>query len=123
MALKLPERIPAGPTMPFLLTNSIARAAADAITSNGQLAPWIRQVENHVAEYGKFHKLFVLYIPFSPPPVLWDYKCRKCLWWAEPRSCKVVQGDIDGGGWCSLWVPPADYKPMTWPKEFIKGDW
>lgn len=123
MAFKLPERIPAGPTAPFLLVNSIGRAAADATFSPGELAPWVQKVENHVAEYGKFHKLFVIYIPMNPPPVFWDYKCRKCLWWQDPQGCAVVAGDISPFGWCTLWVPPADYKAFTWPKEFIKGDW
>lgn len=116
-------RITGGPTTPYLLVNSIGRAAADATWSVGKIEEWVKQVEEHVAVNGQYHHFGVLYSPWAPPPVLWDYKCRKCRWWQEPRECKVVMGDINGNGWCVLWVPPADYRAGTWPMEFIGGDW
>ncbi|GAI73013.1 unnamed protein product, partial [marine sediment metagenome] len=76
-----------------------------------------------VAEEGKFTKQQVAYIPFSPPPVFWDYKCRKCLFWETPNGCRVVEGEISPRGWCAIWLPPEDYKAFSWPSELLKGDW
>lgn len=114
-----------GPTgsPPFLLANSIGRAAATVVFDADALRPWIDSVDQHVARYGPYGKLFVLYVPINPPPAVWDYKCYKCHWYQEPRQCKVVRGDISPYGWCTLWVPPANYPAFSWPKELVKGDW
>jgi len=106
-----------------LLIKSISLAALNATVSPGTLQPWIDEINERVAEQGKFSKSAVAYIPVSPPPVFWDYKCRKCLFWEDPRGCKVVEGDISPFGWCAIWLPPGDYKALTWPKELLAGDW
>lgn len=110
-------------SIPSLLITSISRAAANATISPGTLQPWVDDINRRVAEEGKFTKTAVAYIPFSPPPVFWDYKCRKCRFWQEPNSCQVVEGEISPGGWCAIWLPPDTYKPFTWPNELMRGDW
>jgi len=106
-----------------MLVKSIGLAALDATVSPGVLQPWVNEVEAYVAHNGKFSKFAVLYLPLSPPPVFWDYKCKKCLWWQEPNGCKVVEGDISPQGWCAVWVPPKEYKALTWPQELLRGEW
>ncbi len=106
-----------------MLVNSIGKAAADATFQPGALQPWVDEIESKVVADGKFSKPEVLYLPFSPPPVFWDYKCKKCLWWEEPNGCKVVEGEISPQAWCAVWVPPSTYKPFTWFQELIKGEW
>jgi len=110
-------------SIPSLLITSISKAAANATFSPGTLQPWIDEINRRVAEKGKFPKPAVAYIPFSPPPVFWDYKCKKCKFWKEPDSCQVVEGKIAPGGWCAIWLPPEDYKAFSWPSELLKGDW
>ena len=110
-------------SIPSLLITSISKAAANATISPGTLQPWIDDINRRVAEEGKFFKTQVAYIPFSPPPVFWDYKCRKCRFWQSPDSCTVVEGKISPGGWCAIWLPPEDYKAFSWPKELLSGDW
>jgi hypothetical protein len=105
-----------------LLVNSIGRAAFSTIKKE-PLDSWITNIETSVAAKGKFSMADVLYLPFSPPPVFWDYKCKKCLWWKDPNGCKVVEGEISPQGWCAIWVPGSEYKALSWPKEFIKGEW
>lgn len=107
---------------PQLLVNSIGRAAIRPINDRF-INSWIANIENRVTTKGKYPKVDVLYSPFSPPPVFWDYKCVKCLWWQEPQSCKVVEGDISPRGWCAIWVPPAEYPALSWPEELVRGDW
>ena len=34
-----------------------------------------------------------------------DQQCDKCLQWAPPDACKVVEGKINPKGWCALYVP------------------
>jgi hypothetical protein len=34
-----------------------------------------------------------------------DQECDKCLQWAPPDSCKVVEGKINPKGWCALYLP------------------
>ena len=110
-------------SIPSLLINSISKAAANATISPGTLQPWIDDINNRVAEEGKFLKTQVAYIPFSPPPVFWDYKCRKCRFWQSPDSCTVVDGKISPRGWCAIWLPPDDKPAFSWPNELLKGDW
>jgi len=85
---------------PSMLVKSISVAAANATVSPGTLQPWVDEVEAHVRENGKFTKSQVLYFPLSPPPVFWDYKCRKCRFWQGPNGCRVVEGEISPRGWC-----------------------
>ena len=106
------------PDVIALTYTSISRAALDAIKP-GVLQPWINSIEAN----GQYNKFEVFYLNVSPPPVFWDYKCLKCLWWQPTESCKVVEGKISPQGWCALWVPPKTYKPFTWPSEFIQGNW
>jgi len=106
-----------------LMINSISLAAMDATVKPGSLQPWIDELEDYVLKNGKFSKFSVAYIPFSPPPVFWDYKCKKCIWWEEPNGCEMVEGNISPRGWCAIWVPPEEYGAFTWPKELIEGNW
>ena len=106
-----------------MLIKSISLAAANATYNPGALQPWVDEIETKVSTDGKFSKMSALYLPFSPPPVFWDYKCKKCLWWKDPDKCSVVEGEIAPGGWCALWVPPTTYKAFTWPEELLKGEW
>jgi len=108
---------------PSMLVKSISVAAANATVSPGTLQPWVDEVEAHVRENGKFTKSQVLYFPLSPPPVFWDYKCRKCRFWQGPDSCIVVDGKISPGGWCAIWLPPEDKPAFSWPSELMRGDW
>lgn len=110
-------------SIPNLLVKSVSIAAANATYAPGTLQPWVDEINTYVAQNGKFAKSQVAYIPFSPPPVFWDYKCRKCRYWMEPDGCQVVDGKISPGGWCSIWLPPDTYKAFSWPNELIKGDW
>jgi hypothetical protein len=34
-----------------------------------------------------------------------DQECDKCVFWAPPDSCKVVEGKISPKGWCALYAP------------------
>lgn len=121
------------PDVAFLLANSVGRAALDATAMPGVLQPWVDKIEEYVQLNGKFSQSSVLYLPFSPPPVFWDYKCKKCHWWQVPQtllpsgtipgSCKVVEGEISHRGWCAIWAPSKDYKALTWPQELLKGEW
>lgn len=106
-----------------LALNSISIAAMDATVKPGSLQPWIDEIEAYISKNGKFSKFSVSYVPLSPPPAFWDYKCKKCLWWQEPDGCKVVEGKISPRGWCAIWLPPEEYKAFTWPKELITGNW
>jgi len=109
--------------LPIMLAKSIGLAGLNATISPGALQPWLDEIEQRVAEEGKFSKSAVAYIPFSPPPVLWDYKCRKCRAWESPDGCKWVAGEISLRGWCAIWLPPDQYKALSWPKELLSGDW
>lgn len=109
--------------LPTMLVKSIGLAGLNATISPGTLQPWVDEIEQTVRERGKFSKASVAYIPFSPPPVLWDYKCRKCRFWINPDACQAVEGDISPKGWCVIWLPPDDYKALSWPEELLSGDW
>jgi len=110
-------------SIPELLINSIGLSALDATVKPGVLQPWVDEINERVAKEGKFAKPSVAYMPFSPPPVFWDYKCRKCRYWQEPDACEVVEGKISPQGWCAIWIPPQDYKAFSWPQELLRGDW
>jgi len=112
-----------GQSIPGLLFKSITLAGANATISPGALQPWLDEIEQTVAEQGKYSKQSVAYLPFSPPPALWDYKCKKCRAWQPPAGCKWVEGKIAPIGWCTIWLPPDDYKALSWPKELLSGDW
>jgi hypothetical protein len=122
---------PVLPDLFWLAYNSIARAAANAVTppfvtkENAQAyyQAWLTELNNYVAANGKFTKFEVAYLPFSPPPLFWDYKCFKCASWIDPNACSLVDGSISRSGWCSVWTPPSTYQAFTWPSELIKGDW
>jgi len=107
----------------FLAGKSIGLAALNATARPGSLQPWVDELERYVELNGKFPKSSVAYVPFSPPPVFWDYKCRKCRAWVEPDGCKWVEGKISPIGWCAVWLPPDDYRALSWPSQLLKGDW
>jgi hypothetical protein len=83
------------PDVLWLVVNSMGRAA---------------DIEDYTAKNGKFSQFAVLYVPFSPPPLFWDYKCKKCRFWQSPDSCTVVEGRIAPRGWRAVWLPPDNYK-------------
>lgn len=122
---------PVLPDAIWLLYNSIARAAANAETppfisktdAQNAYQAWINELDSYVALNGKFPQFEVMYLPFSPPPVFWDYKCKKCRSWLEPNACSLVAGTISPSGWCSVWTPPATYQAFTWPNELLSGNW
>ena len=64
-------------------------------------------LEDLVEEYGKFDQGTVgngaHYVAESP---FAELNCSKCLFYAGPRGCEVVSGDIDPGGICKLWIIP-----------------
>lgn len=109
--------------VPSLLIKSISKAGANATISPGSLREWVDEINTQVVAQGKFSKKQVAYIPFSPPPALWDYKCRKCRFWKGSEVCSVVSGNISPRGWCVIWLPP-DYSPaFSWVGELARGDW
>jgi hypothetical protein len=121
---------PVLPDLFWLTYNSIGRAAGAAIDPNNQplLQDWITELNNYVALNGKFTKFEVGYLPISPPPLFWDYKCKKCMSYipaidTTKPQCNWVNGDIGPGAWCSIWIAPSNYKAFSWPKELISGDW
>ncbi len=108
-------------SLPNLVLKSVSTAALST-RSPAQLQSWIDEIEQRVAEEGKFSKLAVAYLPVSPPPVFWDYKCRKCLAWESPDGCKWVEGEISPRGWCAIWLP--DGRPaFSWVGELLRRDW
>lgn len=109
--------------LPNLLFKSISLAAANATIKPGVLEPWIDEINKYVTEKGKFSKPQVAYVPLSPPPVFWDYKCRKCRFWIAPDACEVVEGAIAPRGWCTIWLPPEDKPAFSWVRELSRGDW
>jgi hypothetical protein len=116
------------PDLFMLIYKSISTAAIDATLHPGVMVPLVHQIENQVNATGKFNKFEVLYTDLNPPPVMWDYKCKKCRFYGPQQmlkegKCKVVKGDISPEGWCGVWLPPANYKKFTYPKEAVKGDW
>lgn len=32
-----------------------------------------------------------------------NQRCDNCAFWQTPSACKLVDGNIDAGGWCSLY--------------------
>lgn len=109
--------------IPVLLAKSIGLAAANATISPGALQPWVDEINKRMAEQGKYSKLAVAYIGLSPPPVFWDYKCKKCRFWIEPDRCEVVEGEISPIGWCAIWLPPDNKPAFSWIGELMRGDW
>ncbi len=115
------------PDLFYLTVNSIGSAAVDTLKP-GTLQKWVDTLNEQIVAEGQFTQFSVFYRDISIPPLVWDYKCRKCLWWGPAngmpdRSCKAVAGDITPQGWCVIWLPPPAYKPMTWPRELLEGDW
>ncbi|GAH46900.1 unnamed protein product, partial [marine sediment metagenome] len=51
--------------LPVMLAKSIGLAAANATIQPGVLQPWINEINQHVAEQGKFSKSAVAYIPLA----------------------------------------------------------
>jgi len=111
------------PDIVFLLSNSISRAALGATVKPGLDLGWINTIEKYVSHEGKFSKFAVAYVPISPPPVFWDYKCLKCYFWQGPKYCKVVEGIIVPRGWCAIYMPKVNYKPLSWPLELVTAHW
>ena len=74
-------------------------------------------INSRVSSEGKFPKWQVIYMPFSPPPVFWEYRCDKCRWWQPEGRCRVVEGEIEPQGWCVIWMPPDGVKPFTWVRK------
>ncbi len=116
------------PNIAYLVVNSVGRAALDATIKPGVLQPWVDELDRYVQANGKFSQFAAAYLPLSPPPAFWDYKCKKCLKWGPnqgqaDRTCLWIQGDISPEGWCSIWVPNTGYKAFTWPQELISGNW
>jgi hypothetical protein len=134
---------PVLPDLFWLAYNSIARAAANAVTppfvskedAQAYYQAWLTELNNYVALNGKFSKFETGYFPFSPPPFMWDYKCRKCrayiptqivhdsLQNATSPQCQWVEGNISPSAWCSIWSPPDTYAPFTWINELLGGNW
>jgi len=95
----------------WLAYNSIARAAVNAKPppsvilskekSQEVYRAWVAELQKYVAANGKFTKFEVIYVPFSPPPFFWDYKCGKCRWWIQ-GGCQLVDGTINARGWCAV---------------------
>ena len=110
-------------SVPSLLIKSVSKAAANATLSPGSLQQWVDEINRHVSEQGKFAKRQVVYVPVSPPPFFWDYKCRKCRFWQQPDSCSVVDGTVSPGGFCVIWLPPDDKPAFSWIRELARGDW
>jgi hypothetical protein len=111
------------PDLLWLLGNSIGRAALNATLSPGVLEPWTSELDHYVQANGQFSKFAVGYLPVSPPPVFWDYKCKKCRSWIMPNACNLVAGAIAPIGWCACWTPPDTYNAFTWPQELLAGNW
>lgn len=109
-------------SLPNLLFKSISTAALNATVSPGTLQPWIDEIEESVSQEGKFAKLAVAYLPISPPPFFWDYKCRKCHFWEGADSCTAVKGKISPSGWCIIWLPANDKPAFSWVGELLKGE-
>jgi hypothetical protein len=125
------------PDLVYLALKSIGSAAVDWAFTPGTLAKWVAVLDEEVAREGKFTQFSVFYRDISPPPLMYDYKCRKCLKWGpnqpiQPlagtvittdRTCLWIAGDISPEGWCACWVPNTDQQPFTWPKQLVSGDW
>ena len=71
-------------------------------------------LEELVEEYGKFDQgtggRGAHYVAESPFPEL---NCAKCLFYAGPRGCEVVSGDIAPEGICKLWIIPDALLPVV----------
>ena len=107
--------------LPDLLFNSVSKAAADALgIQPGAAQAWTGELEDYVSKNGKFSKFSVAYLPVQPPPLFWDYNCENCRFWQEPNQCTLVNGFIAKGGWCVVFMPPAENKPFTWPDRLLK---
>ena len=107
------------PDVVYLLTNSIGRAAIQALSKGQQLEEWVTAIERYVAQNRLFTKFEALYVTVSPPPFFWDYSCGKCRWWQEPDRCKVVEGQIGRYAWCAIWVPPQGVPPFQWSRDYL----
>ena len=110
-----------------LTFNSIVLAAAEAVgIAPGAGEAWVQGLEGHVARNGLFSKFTVLYTPFQPPPLMWDYNCGRCRFWKEPApgealgGCTLVEGKIARGGWCAVWMAPQGTAPFTWFSRVIE---
>lgn len=67
--------------------------------------------EKIVGEFGKFEPGIgpdgAHYVPESPFADT-GLVCANCLYYEGPRGCEVVDGDIDPGAICKLWIIPQD---------------
>ena len=116
------------PDLVYLALKSLSSAAVDWAFTPGTLAKWVAVLDQEVAREGKFTQFSVFYRDISPPPLMYDYKCRKCLRWGPnqaqaDRTCLWVAGDITPNGWCAAWVPNTDQVAFGWPAQLAKGDW
>ncbi len=117
---------------PYMLFKSVI-AAAQRNSNPAAFQDWINEVLSQVQSDGQFAKSAVGYLPISPPPFFWDYKCAKCRFAYQPSGavgsfvnnglCQLVSGDIGHNAWCVLWMPEDTKKSFSWPKELIQGDW
>jgi hypothetical protein len=118
---------------PYMLFKSIT-TAAKRNSDPTAFQDWITEVQNQVETNGQFTKSAAGYLPISPPPLLFDYKCAKCRFAYQPSGgplgsftnnglCQIVAGDIEHNAWCVLWMPEDSVKAFSWPGELIKGDW
>jgi hypothetical protein len=117
---------------PYMLFKSVS-TAANRSSNPAAFEAWITELQNQVEANGQFEKSAAGYLPFSPPPFFWDYKCAKCRFayqlslslqgFKDNGSCQLVDGDIEHNAWCCLWMPPDDYATFSWPSQLIEGDW
>ena len=94
---------------------STLRFTALGIVDPGLLEEYTQQLEGQVNSDGKFSQSDVQY-KNNPiiPPIIYDYRCSQCLFWEDPNSCKVVEGEISEDGWCVFWVPPNNTVPLSY---------
>jgi len=105
-----------------MFLKSVSLAALDSTVMPGSLKPWVDKIKERVSTEGVFTKSEVIYAPLTPfPPVFWEYRCDKCLWWVPPNKCEVVEGEIAPRAWCAVWLPPTGVKPLSWLSEKLKG--
>jgi len=116
----------------YMLLKSVT-TAANRNSNPTAFQDWITEVQNEVKANGQFTKSMAGYLPVSPPPFFWDYKCAKCRFayqlslslsgFKDDCSCQIVSGDIQHNAWCCLWMPPDAYEAFSWPSQLFEGDW
>ncbi len=70
----------------------------------------------------KFTKVESFYIPVALlPPGVWFYECATCaVFEPGPRTCALVEGNIEPYAWCPLWVPRPDDPPFSWLARMVQ---